>query len=415
MKLLEYEAKDLFRERGIPVPRTGGVIRTVAQLPAALKKAGKGPWVIKAQVLAGGRGKAGGIKLAKTPKEAKELAKAMLGMTLATHQTHGQGLKVEEVLIDAASKIEKELYLSIALDRKSASPVFIASAEGGVEIEKLAEERPEAIIRQSFDPVAGLRDFEARKLAFALKIPAERVGEFVKVAKALAKLFMDLDLSLVEINPLLLSSTGLTALDGKIVSDDNALYRQPGLAARPDHESSPLEILAKEAGISYIGLDGDIGCMVNGAGLAMATMDTIKLAGGSPANFLDVGGGADEARVTKAFQILLKDKRVRAILVNIFGGIVRCDMIAAGILGALKKVKLKIPLVVRLEGTNVEKGRELLSGSGVSVIQAAGLWEAAQKAVQAAKASTAAPAANAKPNGGRGGSPSGSTAGSVKS
>ena len=256
--------------------------------------------------------------------------------------------------------------------------MFIASAEGGVEIEKLAEERPEAIIRQSFDPVAGLRDFEARKLAFALKIPAERVGEFVKVAKALAKLFMDLDLSLVEINPLLLSSTGLTALDGKIVSDDNALYRQPGLAARPDHESSPLEILAKEAGISYIGLDGDIGCMVNGAGLAMGTMDTIKLAGGSPANFLDVGGGADEARVTKAFQILLKDKRVRAILVNIFGGIVRCDMIAAGILGALKKVKLKIPLVVRLEGTNVEKGRELLSGSGVSVIQAAGLWEAAQ-------------------------------------
>ena len=384
MKLLEHESKELFRAYGLPLPPNGGVIKTLAQLPGALKRAGKGPWVIKAQVLAGGRGKAGGIKVGKTPKEAKEAAAKILGMTLVTHQTHGQGLKVKEVLVEGAAKIEREIYFSVVLDRRAGVPSIIASAEGGVEIEKLAHERPEAILRQPVDPVAGLRDFEARRLAFALQIPAPRVGEFVKIAKTLVRIFLDKDCGLVEVNPLVLTPKGVLVLDGKVVVDDNALFRQKDLAALPDHESTPLEREAKKAEISYIGLDGTIGCMVNGAGLAMGTLDTIVLAGGKPANFLDVGGGADEERVTKAFRIILKDPKVKAVLVNIFGGIVKCDMIAAGILGAIKKVSLKVPLVVRLQGTNVEQGRELLSRSGVKILQAEALWEAAQKAVQAA-------------------------------
>lgn len=385
MKLLEYESKELFAAKGVALPPSGGVIKSLAQLPAALKRAGKGPWVIKAQVLAGGRGKAGGIKLAKTPKEAREAAKAILGMNLVTHQTHGQSIKVREVLIDAASKIEREIYFSVVLDRKSACPVIIASAQGGMEIEKLAADNPEAILRLPVDPVAGLRDFEARKLAFSLDIPAERLSEFCKFAKALVRVFVDFDCSLVEVNPLALTPKGLVALDGKVVTDDNALFRHPDLAKKPNHEDSALEKEAKKSDISYIGLDGNIGCMVNGAGLAMGTMDTISLAGGSPANFLDVGGAANEERVTKAFNIILKDPKVKAVLVNIFGGIVKCDMIAAGILGALKKVKLKVPLVVRLQGTNVEKGRELLSQSSVNLIQAEELWEAAQKVVGVAR------------------------------
>ena len=385
MKLLEHESKELFRTKGIAVPPSGGVISDVKKLPAALKKAGKAPWVIKAQVLAGGRGKAGGIKLAKTPAQAREAAKAILGMTLVTPQTGEKGLKVREVLIETGAKIEREIYISVVLDRKSAGPMIIASAQGGMEIEKLAHENPDAILKLPVCVNTGLKDFQGRKLAFALGLPAERVNEFVKFAKGLVRVFLDYDCSIVEVNPLVLTPKGLMALDAKVITDDNALFRQPNLAAKPDHEATALEREAKKHDISYIGLDGDIGCMVNGAGLAMGTMDTIALAGGMPANFLDVGGAANEERVTRAFQIILKDKKVKAVLVNIFGGIVKCDMIAAGILAALKKVKLDVPLVVRLQGTNVQKGRELLAQSGVSIITAEDLWEAAQKAVRAVK------------------------------
>ncbi|MBI3288722.1 MAG: ADP-forming succinate--CoA ligase subunit beta [Elusimicrobia bacterium] len=385
MKLLECEGKDFLKARGIPVPPNGGVITKPAQLAAALKRAGKAPWVLKAQVLAGGRGKAGGIKLAKTPKEALALAKAMIGMDLVTHQTHGQAIKVKELLIEGGVKIEREIYFSVVMDRKNACPTIIASAQGGMEIETLAAEHPEAIIRMPVDPSLGLRDFAARRLAFTLNVVPTHTAEFCRVAKALVKIFLDLDCSMLEINPLILTPTGVMALDAKISTDDNALFRQAELAQKTDHEASSLELEAKKADISYIGLDGTIGCMVNGAGLAMGTMDTIALAGGSPANFLDVGGGANEARVTKALQIILKDKKVRAILINIFGGIVKCDMIAAGVVGALKKVKLKVPLVVRLQGTNVEAGKDILAKSGIPIIQADDLWMAAQKAVLAAK------------------------------
>jgi succinyl-CoA synthetase beta subunit len=384
MKLLEHESKELFRSKGIAVPASGGVLSDVKALPAALKRAGKAPWVIKAQVLAGGRGKGGGIKLAKDAKQARQYAKDIIGMNLVTPQTGEKGVKVREVLIERGAKIEREIYFSVVLDRQSAGPMIIASAQGGMEIETLAHERPEAILRRSVDPAAGLPDFAARQLAFALGLPAERVPDFVKTAKALVRVFIDYDCSLVEVNPLVVTAKGLVALDGKVITDDNASFRQPLLAAKKDHEASSLEKEAKKHDISYIGLDGNIGCMVNGAGLAMGTMDTIALAGGSPANFLDVGGAANEERVTKAFQIILKDPKVKAILVNIFGGIVRCDMIAAGILGALKKVKLDVPLVVRLQGTNVSQGRALLSSSSVKLLQAEDLWEAAQKAVAAA-------------------------------
>ena len=385
MKLLEHEGKEILKARGIPVPAFGGLITKTAQVSAALKRAGKAPWVIKAQVLAGGRGKAGGIKLAKTPKEALAFSKAMIGMDLITHQTHGQAIKVKELLIEGGVKIEREIYFSVVMDRKNAGPTIIASAQGGMEIETLAEEHPEAIIRMPVDPNVGLRDFAARRLAFQLNVPATHTADFVRVTKILVKAFIDLDCSMLEINPLILTPKGVMALDCKMSTDDSAAYRQPELAKYQDHEASALEIEAKAADISYVGLDGNIGCMVNGAGLAMGTMDTIALAGGSPANFLDVGGGANEERVTHALKLILKDKKVKAILINIFGGIVKCDMIASGVVAALKKIKLKVPLVVRLQGTNVEAGREILAKSGIAIIVADELWDAAQKAVQAAK------------------------------
>ena len=385
MKLLEHEGKDILKARGVPVPPYGGLIKTTVQTAAALKRAGKAPWVVKAQVLAGGRGKAGGIKLAKTPAEAKDLVKAMLGMSLVTHQTHGQAIKVKELLIEGGVKIERELYFSVVMDRKNAGPTIIASAQGGMEIETLAEEHPEAIIRMPVDPNVGLRDFAARRLAFQLGIPSTHTAAFVRVSKILVKAFIDVDCSMLEINPLILTPTDIMALDCKMSTDDNAFYRQPELAKLKDHEASALEIEAKAADISYVGLDGTIGCMVNGAGLAMGTMDTIALAGGSPANFLDVGGGANEERVSKALNIILKDKKVKAILINIFGVIVKCDMIAAGVVSALKKIKLRVPLVVRLQGTNVEAGKEILRKSGLPIIAADDLWDAAQKAVEAAK------------------------------
>ncbi len=386
MKLLEHEGKEILKARGIAVPPAGGVITKTSQLAAAMKRAGKAPWVLKAQVLAGGRGKAGGIMLAKTPVEAKAFAKAMLGMNLITHQTDGQAIKVKELLIEGGVKIDREIYFSVVMDRKSAGPIIIASAWGGMEIETLALEHPEQIIRMSVDPNVGLRDFAARRLAFQLNVPPMHTGEFVKTTKALVKTFLDLDCSMLEINPLILTPKGVMALDCKMTTDDNASFRQPLFAKLKDHEATALENEAKAADISYVGLDGNIGCMVNGAGLAMGTMDTIALAGGSPANFLDVGGGANAERVSKALNIIRKDKKVKAILINIFGGIVKCDMIAAGVIAALKKIKLKVPLVVRLQGTNVSAGRELLKKSGIAIIVADELWDAAQKAVAAAKA-----------------------------
>jgi len=385
MKLLEYEGKDIFRSCGIPVPPTGGVIREPSQLQAALRRAGEGPWVLKAQVLAGGRGKAGGIKLVRTLDEAMAAAKAMLGMKLVTHQTHGKGLTVESILVDRASDIEREIYVSAAMDRKEGKPILIASAEGGMSIEELAREKPEAIVKEPFDPVAGLADFQARTLGFALRIPAPLFGSFVATIKKLARVFLDNDASLVEVNPLIITKQGeLIALDAKVITDDNASFRHKEMQEKPDHESSPLELEAHKVGINYIGLDGTIGCMVNGAGLAMATMDTIKLAGGEPANFLDVGGGATEDQVCRAFGIILGDSKVKAVLVNIFGGIMKCDVIATGIVEATKRAELTLPLVVRLEGTRVKEGKAILADSGLKIEQAESLWDAAQKAVRAA-------------------------------
>ena len=384
MKLLEYEGKEIFRSLKVPLPEFGGVIDKPAQINSILKRLKKGPWVLKAQVLAGGRGKAGGVKLAKTPAEARAFAKAMIGMKMSTHQTHGQALKVEQVLVEQGVKIEKEFYFSVAIDRKIGSPVLIASSQGGVEIETLAAEHPEEIIKKPVDPVFGLLPFAARALAFELGVPAGHIASFCQVAMTLVKLFIDQDMGLLEVNPLVLTPKGFVALDAKIVTDDNALFRHADFSKRVDIEASPAEREAKKHDISYVGLDGNIGCMVNGAGLAMGTMDTIALAGGSPANFLDVGGAANQERVERAFKIILKDPKVKTILVNIFGGIVRCDMIAEGILAVLKKMKLQVPLVVRLEGTNSEKGREILDRSGTRLITASSLWEAAQKSVAAA-------------------------------
>ncbi|OGR87019.1 MAG: succinate--CoA ligase subunit beta, partial [Elusimicrobia bacterium GWF2_52_66] len=380
MKLLEYEGKEIFEKYGLPLLKRIGVLK-IGDSPEKLKFNGQGPWVIKAQVLAGGRGKAGGVKIAGTADTARELSQKMLGMQLVTHQTQGRALTVEEVLVEEASDIEREIYISVVLDRKEGAPVVIASAEGGMSIEELAKTRPELIIKTPVDPNCGLLDFQARELAFNLKMPKGVFCEFTELAKTLVKLFIEQDAALVEINPLAITRAGrLTVIDSKIVIDDNSLFRHKDLASKPDHEASEIEKEAKAIGINYIGLEGDIGCMVNGAGLAMATLDTVKLAGGNAANFLDVGGGATVEQITKAFQIILKDAKVRAILINIFGGIMKCDDIAAGVVEASRKVKISVPLIVRLEGTNVEKGREILAASGIKIGQADSLWEAAQKA-----------------------------------
>lgn len=384
MKLLEYEGKDIFEAYRIPLQRRVGVARLGGE--EKLDFSGAGPWVIKAQVLAGGRGKAGGVKIAKTREEADACVKKMLGMQMVTHQTQGQALTVKEVLAESACEIEREIYISVVLDRKEAAPMIVASAEGGMSIEELAHSKPELIIKTSVDPLTGLLDFQARELAFALKIPKQHLGGFIELVKNLVKVFIDNDAALVEVNPLVISTDGrLLAIDSKIVTDDNALFRHKDQAAKPDHESSEIEKEAKAIGINYIGLDGDIGCMVNGAGLAMATLDTVKLAGGNAANFLDVGGGANVDQITKAFQIILRDPKVKTILVNIFGGIMKCDNIAAGLVAATQKLQLKVPLVVRLEGTRVKEGKAILKDSGIKLAQADSLWEAAQKAVDSAK------------------------------
>ena len=387
MNFHEYQAKELFAEYGIAVP-AGKVAATPEAAVEAAKALGGEQWMVKAQIHAGGRGKAGGVKFCKSLDEVKAAAAGMLGRNMETYQSAGRALPVNLVLISEANDIVKELYLSVLVDRSTKAVTFIASSEGGVEIEKVAEENPEAIQTLDVNFVQGLQPYQCRKLGFALGLSAKHVNQLTKMMLGLYKLFNEQDLALVELNPLAIVGSGdLMALDGKVNSDDNAEFRHPRLAAmRDESQEDAAEAIAVKHNLNYVTMDGNIGCMVNGAGLAMATMDVIKLAGGEPANFLDVGGGATKERVSEAFKLILSSDKVQAILVNIFGGIVRCDMIAEGIIAAVKEVGLKIPVVVRLQGTNVEKGRELLANSGLAITPADDLNDAAQKAVAAAKA-----------------------------
>ncbi|HQY36585.1 MAG TPA: ADP-forming succinate--CoA ligase subunit beta [Pseudomonadota bacterium] len=386
MNFHEYQAKELFAQFGIPVPR-GIAVSTPAKAAEAARTLGGTQWVVKAQIHAGGRGKAGGVKLVKSPEEVEAAAAKMLGTRMVTYQSAGAALPVDRVLVSEANDIEQELYLSVLLDRASKSVAFIASASGGVDIEQVARERPQDIHTVVVDYVQGLMPYQCRDVAFAMGLNAKQAGQLTKIMQGLYRFYVERDLSLVELNPLAIVKGGdLMALDGKVNADDNALFRQPALAAMRDvAQEDPTEAAAADHNLNYVTMDGDIACMVNGAGLAMATMDVIKLAGGEPANFLDVGGGATKERVAEAFKLILSSDKVRAILVNIFGGIVRCDMIAEGIIAAVKEVGVKIPVVVRLEGTNVEKGRELLAGSGLKITPATDLNDAAAKAVAAAK------------------------------
>ena len=386
MNFHEYQAKQLFADYGIAVP-AGRVARTPEEAVDAAKAIGGDFWVVKAQIHAGGRGKAGGVKLAKTFDEVREYAKAMLGTRMATYQTAGVALPVDSVLVTQATDIAKELYLSVLVDRSSKSITFIASAEGGMDIEQVAHEKPEAIKTLHVNYVQGLQPYECRNLGFALGLNAKQVGQLTKIMLGLFKLFNDKDLALVELNPLAILTDGsLAVLDGKINSDDNAGFRHPELAAMRDiRQEDETEVKASQHDLNYVTMDGDIGCMVNGAGLAMATMDVIKLEGGEPANFLDVGGGANKERVTEAFKLILSSDKVKAIFVNIFGGIVRCDMIAEGIIAAVKEVGVQVPVIVRLEGTNVEAGKALLANSGLAIIPADDINDGAKKAVAAVK------------------------------
>ena len=382
MKIHEYQGKELLKKFGVPVPR-GIVARTADEAFAAAQELGTTPVVVKAQIHAGGRGKGGGVKLAKSAEEAREIAEKMLGMKLITHQTGPEGREVRVLLIEEGLPIDREFYLGIVLDRASGRPVFMASAAGGMDIEEVAAKTPEKISKEVIDPAVGFRSFQARKLAFALGLPNELVNQAAKFMQSLYTAFEAMDASLVEINPFLLTKDNrLIALDAKVNFDDNALFRHPDYKELRDlNEEEPLEIEASKYDLNYIKLDGTIGCMVNGAGLAMATMDIIKLAGGEPANFLDVGGGASQERVEAAFKILLADEHVRAVLINIFGGIVRCDMVARGVVGAAKSLDVKIPVVVRLEGTNVEEGQRVIRDSGMNFTVASGMKDAAEKVV----------------------------------
>jgi succinyl-CoA synthetase beta subunit len=381
MKIHEYQAKELLARYGVKVPRNR-VATTPEQAVAAASEFGL-PVVIKAQIHAGGRGKGGGVKLARTIEDVETIASQIIGMNLVTHQTGPEGREVRTVLVEEGLRIKQEFYLGIVLDRALSKLVFMVSSAGGMDIEEVAATEPEKILKEVIDPAVGLQPFQARKLAFALGLPSELVGKATKFMAALYSAFVDSDASLAEINPFLLTEDGeLYALDAKISFDDNALYRHKDYAALRDlNEEEPLEIEASKYDLNYIKLDGTIGCMVNGAGLAMATMDIIKLAGGEPANFLDVGGGASQARVENAFRILLADPNVKAVLINIFGGIVRCDMVAQGVVEAAKSIGVNVPVVVRLEGTNVEKGREVLATSGLDFTVATGMADAAEKVV----------------------------------
>ncbi len=382
MNLHEYQSKELFASYGIPIPKFY-VIRDSNEIDKALEVIGSETCVVKAQVHAGGRGKAGGVKLVKSKAEAVEFAGSLLGSNLVTIQTNEKGQPVNQVLIEQPCEIERELYLGAVLDRGLRKVVFMASTEGGVEIEKVAEQTPEKILKAVIHPLVGVQGFQGRDLAFGLGLKGDQIKQFTKLLAAMARMFVEKDLSLIEVNPLVVTKQGdLLCLDGKVNMDDNALYRQKALAAMRDvTQEDEREVRAKEWDLNYISLDGDIGCMVNGAGLAMATMDLIKLHGLEPANFLDVGGTATKERVAEAFKIILSDEKVKGILVNIFGGIVRCDMIAEGIVGAVEEVGVKIPVVVRLEGNNAGKGSEILNNSSLKVEAAANLNEAAQKIV----------------------------------
>ena len=386
MNFHEYQAKQLFADYGIAVP-AGRVARNPEEAVAAAKTIPGELWVVKAQIHAGGRGKAGGVKLARSYDEVKQYAAAMLGTRMATYQSAGVALPIDCVLISEGTDIAKELYLSVLTDRASKTITFIASAEGGVEIEKVAAENPDAIKSLHVNYVQGLQPYQCRQMGFSLGLNARQVGQLTKIMLGLFKLFNEKDLALVELNPLaILKSGDLAVLDGKINSDDNAAFRQPELVAMRDiRQEDETEVLASQHDLNYVTMDGNIGCMVNGAGLAMATMDVISLNGGKPANFLDVGGGANKERVTEAFKLILRDPDVKAIFVNIFGGIVRCDMIAEGIIAAVKEVDVKVPVVVRLEGTNVEKGKELLKNSGLAITPADDINDGAKKVVAAAK------------------------------
>ena len=385
MNLHEYQSKRLFADYGIAVPKGVPVKSPNAAVDAA-KELGGDLWVVKAQVHAGGRGKAGGVKLARTRDEIHQYAEEMLGKQLVTHQSGPEGLPVNVVYVESGSDIDRELYLSMLVDREVSRVAFIASAAGGMDIEQVAAETPEKIFTVSIAPDAGLQDYQARQLAFGLELDKTQMRQFSDLIKRMYKLYQECDATLVEVNPLIVTKGGdVVALDAKINIDSNALYRQPKLVGLRDiTQEDEKEREAAVHDLNYVSLDGDIACMVNGAGLAMATMDLIKLHGGDPANFLDVGGGATKERVAEAFKLILSNKNVAAILVNIFGGIVRCDLIAEGIISAVKEVGVSVPVVVRLEGTNVDKGRELLATSGLDIIAAEDLTDAAKKSVAAA-------------------------------
>src|SRR5208282_4866945 len=388
MKIHEYQAKAILKKYGVSVPR-GEMAETPEQAESAAKKlfgAGASGVVVKAQIHAGGRGKGGGVKIAKSVDEAAEIASKILGMTLVTHQTGPEGRIVRRLLIEETLPIEKELYLGIVIDRVEAKPVFMASAAGGMEIEQVAAENPDAILKEYIEPGMGLEPFQARKLAFKLGLKPQQINEAVRLMTGLFRAFQETDSSLMEINPFISCTDGrLFALDAKINFDDNALFRHPDIRELRDiTEEDPLEVEASKYSLNYIKLDGNVGCMVNGAGLAMATMDIIKYAGGMPANFLDVGGGASSEQVAHAFEILLSDKNVKAVLINIFGGILRVDTLATGVVEAARKTNIQLPIVLRLEGTNVEAGREILKQSGLNFIVAETMKDAAEKVVAAA-------------------------------
>jgi succinyl-CoA synthetase beta subunit len=385
MNLHEYQAKQLFAEYGIPVSR-GIPARSAEDAAKAAEEIGGSSWVVKAQVHAGGRGKAGGVKLTDSPAKVREAAAKMFGQQLVTHQTGPEGLPINIVYVEAGSAIQRELYLSLLVDRSRERIVVMASAAGGMDIEEVAAKTPEKIVTVAVHPAAGLQPYQARQVAFALELSGDQIGQFTKLLLNLYRLFVERDCGLLEVNPLIVNGEGkLHALDAKIGIEENALFRQSRLMEwRDPSQEDEMENRASAHGLNYVSLDGEIACMVNGAGLAMATMDLIKLHGGAPANFLDVGGGATAERVAEAFKLILSNENVKAILVNIFGGIVRCDLIAEGIIQAVKEVGVEVPVVVRLEGTNVDRGRELLQNSDVDVIAAEDLTDAAKKAVAAA-------------------------------
>ncbi|HAB68431.1 MAG: ADP-forming succinate--CoA ligase subunit beta [Litorivicinaceae bacterium] len=385
MNLHEYQGKALFREYGLPVS-SGVACDTTDEVLAAAKQIGGDMWVVKAQVHAGGRGKAGGVKLVKTEAEIREFCDRLIGTRLVTYQTDAHGQPVSKILIESCTDIANELYLGAVVDRSTRRIVFMASTEGGVEIEKVAEETPEKILKAAIDPLVGPQPYQARQMGFKLGLNATQLKQFTQIFMGLAKLFDEKDVALIEVNPLVITDEGnLHCLDAKVVVDSNAMYRHPELGAMHDpSQEDEREAQAAKWELNYVALDGNIGCMVNGAGLAMGTMDTVKLHGGSPANFLDVGGGATKERVAEAFKIILSDANVKAVFVNIFGGIVRCDMIAEGIIGAVEEVGVEVPVVVRLEGNSADKGAEILSQSDLNIIAGESLTDAAQKVVAAA-------------------------------